>query len=112
MQKESKNQTTGRSGPERNHVTVESFACYQDRTTKRDKKLEVQVFLVCLLELLSFVGLSCFRLLEVSALGLTIGLTIGGAESISGKVAVGLSRWSRWKVLLSLQRCSIAEAGS
>ncbi len=64
-----------------------------------------------LLAPLSFASLPHFCLLEVSALGLTVGLAIGGAESISGEVAVGLSRWLQWKVLMSLQRCSIAEVG-
>ncbi len=72
-------------------MTVESFAYYQDRVKKRDKKLEVQVFLTRLLAPLSFTGLFHFCLLEISALGLTIGLTIGGAESIGKEVAVGLS---------------------
>ncbi len=38
-----------------------------------------------LLALLSFAGLPRFRLLEGSALGLTVGLAIGGAESMGGK---------------------------
>ncbi len=63
---------------------------------KRDKKLEVQLFLARLLVLLALAGLSRFRLVvEASALGLTVGLAIGGTESIGGEVAVGFSGWSR-----------------
>ena len=62
--------------------------------------------------LLSFASLPCFYLLEALALDLTVGLAIGGAEFISGKVAIELSGWSRWKVLMTLQKCSIAKAGS
>ncbi len=93
-------------------MTVESFAYYRDRAKKQHKRLEVQVFLAHLLAPLSFVGLICFCLLEASALELTVGLAIGGAKSIGGEIAVGLSRWSWWKVLMSLQKCSTAEAGS
>ncbi len=57
----------------------------------QNKKLEVQVFLIPLLVSLSFAGLLHFCLvLETSALGWTIGLTIGGAKLISKKVTVGL----------------------
>ncbi len=42
-------------------------------------------------------------MLEVSALGLAVGLAIRRAESMGGEVAVGFSRWSQWKVLMSLQ---------
>ena len=59
---------------------------------KQEKKLEVQVFLARLLMSLSFARLLCFCLvLEASALGLTISFAIDGAESISRKVAIGLS---------------------
>ncbi len=78
---------------------------------KQDKKLEAQVFLARLLALLSFIGLPRFCLLEASALGLTVSLTIGGVESIGGEVTVGLSRWSWWKVLMNLRRCSTAKVG-
>ncbi len=45
---------------------------------------------------LALAGLPRFRLvLEASALGLTVGLAIGGAESMGGEVAVGFSGWSR-----------------
>ncbi len=41
---------------------------------------------------LSFAGLLCFCLgLEASVLGLSIGPTIGGAESIDREVAIGFS---------------------
>ncbi len=65
-----------------------------------------------LLALLSFAGLPHFHLFEVLALGLTVGLAIGGAESMGGKVAVGFFGWSEWKLLMSLWRCITAEAGS
>ncbi len=52
------------------------------------------VFLARLLALLSFAGLPHFHLLEASALDLIVGLTIGGAEFIGRKVAVGFSGWS------------------
>ncbi len=90
-----------------------SFSCYQDRAKNKVKKLKVQVFLTRLLVLPSFVGLSRFCLvLEAWALGLIIGLTIDGTESISGKVAIDFSGWSQWKVLISLQKCSTAKASS
>ena len=44
--------------------------------------------------------------------GLTVGLAIGGAVSIAGEVAVGLSGWSLWNELMSFLRCWTAEAGS
>ncbi len=93
-------------------MTVGIFYLLSRQGQKRDKKLEVQVFLVRLLALLSFIGLPRFCLFEASTLGLTLGLAIGRAESIGGVVTVGLSGWSRWKVLMSLSRCSTAEAGS
>ncbi len=50
--------------------------------------------------------------LETLVLGLIVGFVIVGVESISIKVAIGLSRWSWWKVLMSLQKCSITKTGS
>ncbi len=49
---------------------------------------------------------------EVLALGLTVGLTIGGVEFMGGEIAVGFSRWWWWKLLMSLQRCSTVEVGT
>ncbi len=69
---------------------LEAFTYYWNKA-KNKIKLEVQIFLVLLLALLSFAGLLRFRLLEASALGLTRDLAIGGAESIGGEVAIGLS---------------------
>ncbi len=90
--KESKNQVMAQSKVERDHVTIGIFCLLLRQGKKRDKKLEVQVFLVYLLALLSFAGLPYFCLvLEASVLGLTIGLAIGGVESIGRQVAVGLS---------------------
>ena len=54
----------------------------------------------------------CFCLvLAVLAKGLTVGLAINGAESVSREVAVGFSGCSLWKVIMSLQRCWMANAG-
>ncbi len=59
---------------------------------KQDKKLEVQLFLSCLLVPLALVGRPRSRLvLKVSALGLAVSLTIGKAESMGGKVVIGFS---------------------
>ncbi len=99
-------------GAEQDHVTVGIFCLLSRQGQMQDKKLETQVFLAYLLALLSFAGLSRFHLLEASALGLTVGLTIGGAESIDEGVTMGLSGWFQWNVLMSLRRCSTAKAGS
>ena len=56
------------------------------------------------------VGRPYFRLRGLGSL--IVGLTIGGAVSMTGKVAVGLSKWSLWNVLISFPRCWIAEADS
>ncbi len=104
----SKNQPAERSG---DHVTEGVLCLLSRQGQKRGKKLEVQVFLARLLASLALAGLPRFCLV-IEASGLTIGLAIGGAESIGGEVAVGFSGWSRWKVLMSLRRCSIAEARS
>ncbi len=90
---------------------TEKVLCLLSRQgQKQGKKLEVQVFWVRLLALLALAGLPCVRLM-IEASGLTIGLAIGGAESVGREVAGGFFGWSRWKVLISLQRCSTAEAG-
>ncbi len=90
------NQTAVLSGAEQDHVIGGIFCLLLRQGQKLDKKLEVQVFLARLLVLLSFAGLPRFRLmLEASVLSLTIGLTIGEAETIGGEVAVGFSGWSR-----------------
>ncbi len=68
---------------ERNYMIVKIFCLLSRQSQKQHKKLEDQVFLVRLLALLSFASLPHFRLLETSALGLTVGLTIGKAEFIS-----------------------------
>ncbi len=84
-----------RSGAERDHVIVGIFCLLLRQGQKRDKKLEVRIFLAHLLALLSFADLPCFCLvLEASALGLTVGLAIGEAESIGREIAVGFSGWS------------------
>ncbi len=93
---ESKNQTAGQSGAERDYMIVEIFCLLSRKGQKRDKKLEIQVFLVRLLVLLSFADLPRFCLvLETSALDLAIGFAIGGAEFIGGEVIVGFSGWPR-----------------
>ena len=69
------------------HVTEGIFCLLYRQDKKRDKKLEVQLFLTRLLVLLVLVGWLCFCLvLEASDIGLTIGLAIGGVESISEEV--------------------------
>ncbi len=106
----SKNQTC-EAERSRDHVT-EGILCLLSREgQKRDKKQEVQLFLACLLVPLALAGRPRFRLV-IEAFGLTVGLAIGGVESIGGEVAVGFSKWSRWKVLMSLRMCSTVEAGS
>ncbi len=78
----------------RDHVTEGILCLLLRQGQKQGKKQEVQVFLMHLLVPLPFADLLRFCLiLETSVLGLTIGLTIGEVESISGKFAVGLSRW-------------------
>ncbi len=94
-------------------MTGEIFCLPLKQDQKQDKKLEVQLFLMCLLVPLALADLLPFCLVfEVLALGLIVGLAIGGAEKISRKLAVGLLRLLQWKVLMSLQRCSIAKTGS
>ncbi len=95
-----------------NHVTEEIFCLLLKQSQKRDKKLEVQFFLVQLLVLLALAGWPCFCLALEAFVGFTVGFAIGGAEFIGGEVAVDLSRWSWWKMLMSLRMCSIAKAGS
>ncbi len=75
---------------------TEGILCLLSRQgQKRDKKLKVQLFLARLLVPFALTGLSRFRLvLKASALGLTVSLAIGGAESIGREVAVGFSKWS------------------
>ncbi len=75
-------------------MSVRIFCLLSRQGQKRDKKLEVQVFLARLLALLCFAGLLYFHLLEASALNLTVSLAIGEAVSINGEVAVGFSEWS------------------
>ncbi len=75
---------------------TERIFCLQLRQDqKRDKKLEVQLFLSRLLAPLSFIGLPRFCLvLEVFTLiiGLVVGLAINEAEFIGGEVTIGLFR--------------------
>ncbi len=76
-------------------MTEGIFCLLLKQGQKQDKKLEVQVFLVRLRAPLSFAGLPYFCLvLEASALDLTVSLAIGGAESISGEIAVTFFGWS------------------
>ncbi len=77
------------------------------RGPKPKRKSKVQLFFPRLLAPLAFAGLSRFRLAAEGfgkslAVGLTIGLVLGGAESIGGEVAVGFSGCSLWKLLTSL----------
>ncbi len=87
-----KNQTARRSGAEGGHVTERIFCLLLRQGQNQDKKLEVWLFLVCLLVPLVLAGLPCFYLvLKASALGLTVGLAIGEVKSIGGKIAIGFS---------------------
>ena len=61
--------------------------------------------------LLASAGWPCFHLL-FRALGLTVGLAIGGAISIGVEVTAGLSGFCLWKVLTNLQRCWMVKADS
>ncbi len=71
------------------YVTEEICYLLLRQGQKRDKKLEVQLFLACLLVLLT--GWLCFYLvLEVSTLDLIVGLVISGAKLIGGEVAISL----------------------
>ncbi len=73
-------------------MTKEIFCRLLRQCLKRDKKLEVQLFLAYLLVPLALASRLCFCLvLEVSDLGLNVGLAIGEVESISGKVAISFS---------------------
>ena len=73
-------------------MTEGIFCLLLRQSQKQDKKLEVQLFLVRLLVLLALANRPYFSLmLEVSALGLTIGLAIDRTESIGGKIAIGFS---------------------
>ncbi len=75
-------------------MTMGIFCLLSRQSQKRDKKLEVQVFLACLLVPLVFAGLPRFCLvLEASALSLIVGFATGKAESIGREVAIGLSGW-------------------
>ncbi len=92
VQKNRKIKLWSRAERSGDHVTVGIFCLLSRQGQKRDKKQEVQVFLVRLLAPLFFAGLPCFCLmLETSALGLTLSLTISEAEFISGEVAVDFS---------------------
>ncbi len=73
-----------------NHVTEGIFCLLLRQSQKRDKKLVVQLFLARLLVPLALIGRPCFRLV-IEASGLTVGLAIGGAESIGGEVTVSFS---------------------
>ena len=70
---------------------------------------KVQFFLACMLALLA--GRPHFRLVVDLAIGLTLGLAIGGAELIGGEFAVGFLRWSLWNELISFLRCCTAKTG-
>lgn len=72
-------------------MTEKIFCLLLEQGQKQNKKLEVQVFLTCLLVSLALAIWPHF--LEASVLGLIIGLAIIRAEFIGKKVAVGLSGW-------------------
>ncbi len=74
-------------------MTNRIFCLLSRQGQKRDKNLEVQLFLARLLVRLVLAGRGRFCLvLEASGLttGLTMDLAIGGAEFIGGEVVVGL----------------------
>ncbi len=52
--------------------------------------------------LLALSGWPHFCVVLEAFVGLTVGVTIGGAESISKEVAIGFFGWSWWKILMSL----------
>lgn len=64
---------------------VELFACYGDEVNN-EIKVESSIFIICLLLPLAFAGLLHFCLASKAFIGLTIGLVIGDAEYIGGKV--------------------------
>ena len=73
-------------------MTEGIFCLLLKESQKQDKKLEVQLFLAHLLVLLALVDQPPFYLvLDASALGLIVGLTIGKVESISRKIAISFS---------------------
>ncbi len=59
---------------------------------KRDKKLEVYLFLARFLVPLALASQPCFRHAFEASIGFTVDLAVNGAKSIDKKVAVGLLR--------------------
>ena len=76
--------------------------------TRRDRG---SIFLERFLLLLALADWPRFYLL-FWAPSLTVGLDVGGAISTGVEIVVGLSEFSSWKMLTSLRRCWMAEAGS
>ena len=70
-------------------MTEEIFCLLLRQGQKQDKKLEVELFLACLLVLLAGQLRFCL-MLKTLALDLTISLAIGGSKLISREVAVSL----------------------
>ncbi len=86
------------------------------REPKSKRKSKVQLFFARLLAPLAFAGLPRFCLTAEGsgkglAVGLTVGLALGRAESVGGEVAFGFSGCSLKKLLMSLRRCWMADAG-
>ena len=75
----------------RDYTTEEIFYLLLKQGQKRDKKLKVQLFLACFLVPLVLAGQPHFCL--VLKISLTVGLVIGGAESISGKIIIDFFRY-------------------
>ncbi len=75
-------------------MTEGIFCLLLKQGQKQDKKLEVQLFLVCLLVLLALARRPRFCLALETSVGFIVGLAVGEVESIGGEVAVGLLEWS------------------
>lgn len=81
----------------KSHITKGIFCLLLRQSQKQDKKLDVQVFLVRLLESLFFGDLYSFCLVfEASTLiiSLAIGLTISKMESIDKEIAISFFKQS------------------
>ena len=63
-------------------------------------------FFACLLALPANCPRICLR-----GVGLTVGLAIGGAESMGGEIAIDVLGYSLWKQLISFLRCQTADKG-
>ena len=69
-------------------MTERIFCLLLRQSQKREKKLEVQLFLVRLQVLLALAQPYFYLMFKTSVIGLIVNLAINGAESISGKVGI------------------------